>query len=131
MPGWLTVGRPGRSTVAVSGRPGRSTDVHRMCTQPCWGGRSTGSVDQGHFQRAEALWRSTVLVDRPISLAACTFCARRSTEPIDCPLLRSIGPVDRQSASPANIGLKNLSFYYQLNPIKSHKFHKNQFMLYL
>ena len=27
--------------------------------------RSTGSVDRGHFQREEALWRSTVPVDRP------------------------------------------------------------------
>ena len=39
---WLSAGRPGRSTVAEVGRPDRSTDVHRTCTQPGLVGRSTG-----------------------------------------------------------------------------------------
>jgi len=114
-----------------------------------WAHRSTGSVDRDWIQRAELSagrpTRSTGAIPReqssldgrptrstgPPAQAGVHACARRSIAPVDRLLLRSTGPVDRQTASLAIIGLKNLGFYYQINPIKSHKFHKNQFLLYL
>ena len=107
-------GRPGRSTSRINGqkydrwpvdRPvdrdsiQRATalwSVDRADTESRALCRSTGAIS-----REQRLWRSTVPVDRPNSLAACTFCARRSTGLVYRTLLRSTGPVDRQSASPA------------------------------
>ena len=73
----LTAGRPGRSTVAVIGRPGQSTNVHRMCKQPSWGGRSNVSVD-----RHRALLSGKPPVDRAVNRAESTaLCFQtRSTE---------------------------------------------------
>ena len=93
--------------------------------------RSTGSVDRGHFQRVELSGRSTARSTGPPAQAACTSCARRSTRPVDRLLLQSTGPVDRQTARSNFKGLKTWVFHFNLNPIKSHKFHKIQFLLYL
>ena len=77
MSDWLTAGRLGRSTVAVGGRPDRSTDVHKTCTQPSSGGRSTGTVD-----RQRALLSGKPPVDRAVDQAESTaLCFQtRSTE---------------------------------------------------
>ena len=120
----LLVDRPTvkKVTVEPSGRPpGRPCQVQRAMAlwlvdrsvDRVWKQRAELSArstarSTGGFPESRALWRST---DLP-SKAACTFCARRSTGPADRPLLRSTDPVDRQPASPANMGLKNLSFYY-------------------
>ena len=126
-----------------SGRPGgRPANGHfydlcatgRPAGQPGPGNRELCSlpvdraVDRGHFQRAEALWRSIDPVDRPSSqnnrAHLCTS-VDRTGRPTSASVDRS---VDQQKARSAIKGCKNLTFYYQINPIKSHKFHKNMFL---
>jgi len=124
-----TVGRlPGRpsngqkSDRCASGRPGLDTESNSSLPVD-------RPVDRGHFQRAKL---SDGRPGRSIGLPAhgCVHvCAHRSTGPVDRLLPRSTGPVDRQTASTNNLGIENLSFCLWLNPIKSHKFHKNQFLL--
>ena len=93
------VGRPARSTAHCYGRPAR---------EPLLSGSSPGRPEA--FPESRALWRSTDPVDRPPQLGCVHACARQSTVPVDRLLLRSTGSADRQSASPAIIGLKNLGF---------------------
>ena len=126
-----------------SGRPaGRPANGHILDR---WAFRSTGSVDRDWIQRANlsagrptrltgAISREQSSLDGrptrstgPPAQAGMHACARRSTAPVDRLLLRSTGPVDRQITSTVFLRFKNLSFYLKLNPIKSHKFHKNQF----
>ena len=102
------------------GRPGLDTESS-----------SSLPVDRGHSQRAELSGRSTARSTGPPAQAACAFCARRSARPVDRLLPRSTGPVDRQTASSVFLGFKNSGFYFQLKSIKSYKFHKNMFLLYL
>ena len=91
----------------ATGRPG--LDTESSCSLP---------VDQGHFQIAELSRRSAARSTYPPAQAGVYVYARRSTGLIDRLLQRSTVPVDRQKASPANKGFKNLSFFYQINPIK-------------
>ena len=85
------------------GRPGLDPESNgRPSDRPSWY-REQSSLPVDRVDRPGPFpdSRGSLAVDRPISLAACTFCARRSIGPVDRPLLRSTCPVDRQSASPA------------------------------
>ena len=71
------------------GRPGPFSDSRTLC-------RSTDPVDRGHFQRAELSGGRPTRSTGPPAQAGVHTCARRSTA--------STSPVDRQTASPANLG---------------------------
>ena len=123
-------GRPARSTeawiqraVSLSGRPGLSREQSSLpVDRPSRPGLSREQKLSGGRPG-----RST----SPPAKLACMFCARRSTNSIDRLLARSTGPVDRQNPEQGFMGLENLAFYFQINPTKFLKIHKNSFSIIL
>ena len=83
--------------------------------------RSTGA-----FQRAEALCGRPGRSTGPPARTGVHVCARRSTDSVDRLQARSTDPVDRQKRDQTNLGIENLVFICQKNPIKFLKFHKNK-----